>query len=220
MRIAELSQRTQVPMPTIKYYLREGLLHPGQLTSRNQATYDESHVRRLRLVRALVEVGKLPITATRELFTRMQGQTLFDALGKAQYALTRISGAAESVEHLSAEPDVDALIARRGWRIKATNPARRELAAVMATLHSLEQSDFLTLLDDYAAAAEHLATAEVRLIQQRPHIESMLEGVVTGTVLSDVLFAALRRLAQENEAATAFRPRVKTASRGPTRKRK
>ena len=35
MRIAELSQTTGVPVPTIKYYLREGLLPSGELTSPN-----------------------------------------------------------------------------------------------------------------------------------------------------------------------------------------
>ena len=46
MRIAELSQKTGVPVPTIKYYLREGLLPAGELTSPNQAHYDDRHVQR------------------------------------------------------------------------------------------------------------------------------------------------------------------------------
>ncbi|WP_346281659.1 MerR family DNA-binding transcriptional regulator, partial [Pseudonocardia sp.] len=33
MRMAELSARTGVPIPTIKFYLREGLLPPGERTS-------------------------------------------------------------------------------------------------------------------------------------------------------------------------------------------
>ena len=33
--------------PTIKYYLREGLLHEGVRTSATQAQYDETHVARL-----------------------------------------------------------------------------------------------------------------------------------------------------------------------------
>src|SRR5205823_11902088 len=66
MRIAELSQRSGVPIPTIKYYMREGLLYPGERTSRNQARYTESHIQRLRLIRALVDVGHLSIAATRE----------------------------------------------------------------------------------------------------------------------------------------------------------
>ncbi|GMA88788.1 hypothetical protein GCM10025868_40380 [Angustibacter aerolatus] len=46
-----------MPVATVKYYLREGLLPPGTPTSRTQAQYDEEHVRRLRLVRALLDVG-------------------------------------------------------------------------------------------------------------------------------------------------------------------
>ena len=63
MRIGELSRRTGVPVPTIKYYVREGLLPAGQLTSPNQASYDDAHERRLRLIRALLDVGGLKVAA-------------------------------------------------------------------------------------------------------------------------------------------------------------
>ena len=39
MRISELSARTGVPVATIKYYLREGLLPEGERTAPTQATY-------------------------------------------------------------------------------------------------------------------------------------------------------------------------------------
>ncbi len=57
MRISELAARTGVPLATVKYYLREGLLMPGHATSATQAQYDDSHVRRLGLVRALAAQG-------------------------------------------------------------------------------------------------------------------------------------------------------------------
>jgi DNA-binding transcriptional MerR regulator len=63
MRISELSQASGVPVATIKYYLREGLLHEGQLTSATQAQYDQSHLARLRLVRALLGAGGLSVAA-------------------------------------------------------------------------------------------------------------------------------------------------------------
>src|SRR5688572_21366531 len=61
MKISELSQTTQVPVPTIKFYIREGLLPPGERTARNQADYGVNHVERLALIRALREAGALPI---------------------------------------------------------------------------------------------------------------------------------------------------------------
>src|SRR3954469_3247740 len=66
VRIAELSRRSGVSVPTIKFYLREGLLPPGTPTGRNQASYDGAHERRLRLLRALVEVGGLSTAALRQ----------------------------------------------------------------------------------------------------------------------------------------------------------
>lgn len=57
---------TGVPIPTIKYYQRQGLLPYGERTGHNQASYADEHVRGLRLVRALVDVAHLPIAAARQ----------------------------------------------------------------------------------------------------------------------------------------------------------
>ena len=61
MRISEVAAATGVSVPTLKFYLREGVLHAGVSRSRTQADYDDSHVDRVRLVRALVEVGGLDL---------------------------------------------------------------------------------------------------------------------------------------------------------------
>ena len=44
VRIAELSSRSGTTIPSIKFYLREGLLPAGAATGRNQADYAEAHV--------------------------------------------------------------------------------------------------------------------------------------------------------------------------------
>lgn len=197
MRIGELSRATGVPVPTIKYYIREGLLPAGEPTGRNQARYEERHQRRLTLVRALVEVGGLSVAATRRVLEHLDRPdiSLREALGKTQYALTpphqgpaADAGAAE----------VDDLLERLGWRVGASNPARRTLAELLATLRRLEQDDVLAVVTAYAAAAERLAEVEVALVLARPDTESRLQAVVVGSVLGDALLGALRRLAQEN----------------------
>ncbi|HJQ89418.1 MAG TPA: MerR family transcriptional regulator, partial [Propionibacteriaceae bacterium] len=63
MRISELSSQTGVPVATIKFYLREKLLQEGIRTSATQAQYNESHVARLRLIRALLGPAGLSVTA-------------------------------------------------------------------------------------------------------------------------------------------------------------
>jgi DNA-binding transcriptional MerR regulator len=63
LRISELSSQTGIPIATIKFYLRENLLHEGVRTAATQAQYDESHVARLRLIRALLGPGGLSVVA-------------------------------------------------------------------------------------------------------------------------------------------------------------
>jgi DNA-binding transcriptional MerR regulator len=204
MRIAELSRRSGVAIPTIKYYVREGLLPPGELTSPNQARYGEVHLRRLKLIRALVDVGDLSIAATREVLASIDapGKTLHQRLGKAQHAVTPVlRGEVDEESWALAGRQVEDLLRERGWQVPETSPALALLTRVLATLHSLGQDDLTGLLDRYADAAEDLADAEVRVVLSRADVESMLEGVVIGTRLGDTILAALRRLAQANVSA-------------------
>lgn len=89
MRISALSDRTGVPIGTIKYYLREGLLAPGERTSRTTAEYGDSHVERLRLVRALTDTGGLGIAAVRRIVDVLDtpDPARLDLLATAQDAL-------------------------------------------------------------------------------------------------------------------------------------
>jgi DNA-binding transcriptional MerR regulator len=65
MQVSELAERAGVPLATVKYYLREGLLPPGETTGPRRAEYDEAHLRRLRVLRLLREVGGVPVTSLR-----------------------------------------------------------------------------------------------------------------------------------------------------------
>ena len=204
MRIAELSRRSGVSVPTIKYYLREGLLPSGERTSPNQALYDEGHLRRLRLIRALTEVGDLSIAETRDVLASMDSpaKSLHDTLGKAHYAVSpTFERRADPASWAQAAAEVAELVRRRGWQVKPVNPALQLLTQVLAALHELGQEDLAALLDDYADAAERLAQSEVKAVLGRPNLESMLEGVVIGTALGDTMIAALRRLAQTDVSA-------------------
>ncbi|GAA1953803.1 MerR family transcriptional regulator [Kitasatospora viridis] len=209
MRIGELSKRTGVPVPTIKYYLREGLLPSGELTSHNQAQYGEEHLRRLKLIRALTEAGKLSVAAAREVLTAVDrpADGLHAVLGVAQQAVTPQVTPVDTAEWARAERQVDELVARHGWQVTAENPARSALAQLVVTLRELEQDDLLELLDDYAAAAGRLATAELAAIARREGVAGKVEGAVVGTVLGDALIAGLRRLAQEDASHRIFEAR-------------
>lgn len=207
MKIAELSRRTGVPVPTIKYYLRENLLPHGERTGPNQARYDESHVHRVRLVRALVEVGGLPIAAARDVLTLMHepGRSRLESLGKVHFAVQRARAPQTESPSDDATTQVAELIARRGWRARETNPARTTLAGVLDHFARLGEPDALGLLDTYADVAEQVAGAEVGTLTG-PDVDRIAERVVIMSVLGGAMFDALRALAQESAATAAMSP--------------
>jgi DNA-binding transcriptional MerR regulator len=63
LRMGELAEASGVPAPTIKHYLREGLLPEGVKTSRNMAYYPPEFVDRIRLIKRLQEERFMPLRA-------------------------------------------------------------------------------------------------------------------------------------------------------------
>lgn len=63
MKMGELAEASGVPVPTIKHYLREGLLPEGVKTSRNMAYYPPELVGRIGLIKQLQEERFMPLRA-------------------------------------------------------------------------------------------------------------------------------------------------------------
>ncbi len=209
MRIGELSRRTGVPVPTIKYYVREGLLPAGELSSPNQASYDEGHERRLRLVRALLEVGGLSVAAIGDVLTAIDDkeQPVHKLLGTAARRMVPEYGDAagqDDAEAALAREKVARLIEARGWHVGPGNKAVGALEAALASLARVGHGSFAELLDDYAEAAEQVARVDLEYTARRVDREGLVEAVVVGTVVGDAMFAALRRMAQVDASSRIF----------------
>jgi DNA-binding transcriptional MerR regulator len=194
MRISELSARSGVSVATLKYYLREGLLHAGVATSATSATYDDTHLERVRLIRALLESGGLTIAAARKVTDALDAPPpgRHSLLGVAQYALS--DGGTDSG---TPAPAADALLEALGWRVDPCAPARQELESAIAAASAggldLSRRD----LSAYARAMRRVAEVDVRGVP-RDSPAAALRHVVVGTVLVDPVLIALRRLAQED----------------------
>jgi DNA-binding transcriptional MerR regulator len=65
LRMGELAEASGVPVPTIKHYLREGLLPEPVKTSRNMAYYPPEFVDRIKLIKRLQEERFMPLKAIR-----------------------------------------------------------------------------------------------------------------------------------------------------------
>jgi DNA-binding transcriptional MerR regulator len=229
MLMAELSRSSGVPIATIKYYLREGLLPPGAATSATRAEYGEAHLRRLRLIRALLEIGEVPVAAIRKILAVVDDESasLHVMLGAVQYELGPHPGLpaeAETRAETQAEADVeadqdwqaacdeaDALIAGLGWTVAPGAPARTLLVAALAALRRTRSAPPGPGLRAYAEAMTSLAAAEVasldsgnRDVPAGAARVALAESAVVGMVLHERILVALHRLAQEDASSRRF----------------
>ncbi|MET3920313.1 MerR family transcriptional regulator [Arthrobacter sp. UYEF20] len=200
MRISQLAAATGVPVATIKYYLREKLLHEGVLTSATQARYDDSHVRRLKLIRALVGTAGLSVAAARELLLGVDNppEAGHDLLGLAHRAVTR--PAPDDVDLAPAQE----LLRRWGWGEQACD--RNTQAALVEALAGLSSAGFelpSPVLDRYAQAMRDVADADVGSVPTDSP-EAAMRYVVLGTVLMEPVLLAMRRLAQQSASFERF----------------
>lgn len=205
MRIGELARQSGVSVSAIKYYTREGMLPPGERTSPNQVAYADTHVRRLRLIRALLEVGGMSVANAREILAEVDapGTSVHSMLGLAQVAVSHTPDRGDETDRQLAEHEVDALVARHGWVLEKdssekANPGWESLVQLVARYRALGQDELLTLLEAYADAAGRLATAELDVVSKMETVDGKVEGALLGTVLGDAAMAALRRIAQED----------------------
>ena len=199
MRISELSRSSGVPVATVKYYLREGLLPPGRSTGATSADYDEGHLRRLHLVRALVDVGGLPLAKVREVLAAVDSPpaSLHSALATAHDALAGPS--APGGDGRLAE----AVVAAAGWVVDRSSPPFAQLDAALRALEGVGFPVDPASLQLYVRAAEDVAREEVGLVP-RGDTAAAVAFVVLGTVLYEPVLLALRRLAQQHASATTL----------------
>ena len=198
MRISELSRASGVSTATIKYYLREGLLHSGELTSATQAQYDDSHVARLRLIRALIGPARLSITTAKSVLDAIdepQGSVL-ELLGRASVALT---GVEEQAEPVAARELVDQL----GWQIEPGSPALGDLDAALRAIDEAQLQLIKGGVRRYAELVGRITAAEMDTVPTDT-AEAAVRQAVLGTVLIEPLLIALRRLALQDAAIRRF----------------
>lgn len=211
MRLAELSERSGVPTATIKYYLRERLLPPGERITATQAEYGEEHLRRLRLVRSLIQVGRMPVAAAREVLAAAEDESLSQnaRMGAAVWALPQGPEPDEDDPHAArAREQVDAVLGRMGWsygqELGDTSPAYRMLVAAIASLDRLGYPHDTEHLLVHARLAGELAVADLDLVETYDTPPERIEAVVALTVLYEPVLLSLRRLAQTEESGRRF----------------
>src|SRR5215203_3274853 len=208
VRISELSRAAGVPIATIKYYQREGLLQPGSARSATQVDYGDVHVHRLRLIRTLREVGDIETERVRRVIDAIEANDVsrHEVFGVAARALEPAPPFRDTPEDVrTARAEVDTFVATRGWDVRADAAARRELAEALVALRRLGRDYGTEIFGPYADVADRMAAWEVRTIPATEEPGVAVERMIVGTVIFEQILNALRRMAQEHHSAEVVR---------------
>jgi len=148
MKLQELSRQSGTPVSTVKYWLREGLLHPGEKRNATTAVYDDTHVERLELIHTLRQTVGLPVEQVRTVVDAVRDPDMPPAqlMGVVQSAVLGLTPAAEPAEssepsapeepavppHSPKSPDArvtaSSIVATMGW-----NPGAEDANAALDT---------------------------------------------------------------------------------------
>ena len=196
MRISELSERSGIPVASIKFYIREGMLPRGAATSATRAEYDDEHLARLRAIQALSDVRALPLARVKEILSLIDepDETPYATLGKAVSALppyadeTNTDRARETIERLGLTYDERfAAVAQLEAAIRGIEAAGLAWDAETAAR--------------YAGPLLQIAAAELIPLAHLSESEQVSYAVL-GTAMYEPAILALRRLAHQHVLAT------------------
>ncbi|TQC48433.1 MerR family transcriptional regulator [Rhodococcus sp. WS4] len=205
MRVSELVARTGVPLATVKYYLREGLLMPGEATSATQARYGEEHVQRLGLVKALAGAG-LPIPRIREILRLVNHPdgSLFEVLGQAIAQLPPYLDTPAGTGDVDEFPRARAVLDRLG---QVYDPRYVAVGQLERALEGLEEAGVPMTDERLEAYGRHVrGIAEIDIgLMPTTSAEDAIRYAVLGTAIYEPVIAAMRRLAHQDVAQKRLR---------------
>jgi len=195
---------------TIKFYVREGLIPPGVSVRANRTDYTDAHAKRILLIRALRDVGGLPLSSTLRVLDafdqwgedpRVAFHSAFDALSTAAPKAAATSQPLPDPATADLRRDVDALLDQVGWRFGEYVPAvELELMDAISKVRDYLYPDLaVEELKPLAQRIDELTAFEMRWrpLRRETALEE-LQLTVIKTVLFEKVLVALRRLARES----------------------
>jgi DNA-binding transcriptional MerR regulator len=198
MKISELSERSGIPVATLKFYIREGMLPRGEATSATSAEYDEGHLVRLRVIAALAGVRGLPLARVRDILDLVD-EPLGDPNETVRRAVNALPPYDETADGREAEDDsrARAAIEQAGFTYDPRFAAVRQLeTAIRAVVDAGLPWDEPTL-HRYADSMREVAISEVAPIASLAP-DDVPAYAVLGTALYEPVILAMRRLAHQH----------------------
>ena len=202
MKISELAERGGVPVATVKYYIREGMLPRGVVTSATRAEYDDGHLARLKLIAALADVRGLPLARVRDILALVDepDPDALTTLGRAVGALPPYVDT-DRVDYPRARAAIDDL----GFTYDADFTAVAQLEDALGALEAAGLVSDPDTLRRYGDAMRRVAVEEIAPVAAMS-LDEAVPYAVLGTALYEPVMLALRRLAHHHLLATRTEP--------------
>ncbi|SDT47247.1 MerR HTH family regulatory protein [Pseudarthrobacter equi] len=197
MQLKELSEVTGTSAASIKYYLREGLLPPGESVHATRASYTADHVKRLELIRSLRQIVGLNIEQIRSIVKMADdGVPHLALLAHVQRVVLKLGPDSGEVVRTAA---ADAVVRMRNWP-DVPSDARDALDRHIALMEGLGIGSTLDLLDQYSSAVDSIAGLDLAATTAGQDTDSVILTAAVGMHLHSQLMLKLLALAQASHA--------------------
>lgn len=158
LKISELAERAEVPVATVRHYLREGLLPEPVKTSKNMAYYPPEFVDRIRMIKRLQEERFMPLRVIKDtlLAERTSEADLLERFDLPARALERLAqvGVLSPNESGYSQGDVRIVeaVARfraEGWN-ETTGFGARDVARLMEGLGPVVADELALMVERFS----------------------------------------------------------------------
>lgn len=163
MRVGELAREAGVSRETIHFYLREGLLPPAEKVNARVSYFDESHLARLRLIKAFQQ-AHIPLAQIRE---QLEGISKFGIAPSPAAAERAVAVVTEFLSLDGEEPPLDRADVARRAGLTLEELTRLEELGVLQPQHADGRSLYTEAETEAAAAARTVMDQGVELEKLR-----------------------------------------------------
>ena len=190
LKISELAERADVPVATVRHYLREGLLPEPVKTSRNMAYYPPEFVDRIRAIKRLQEERFMPLRVIRDalLAERTPKAELLKRFDLPARALDRLAEVGVLSPDAGGYSQADvriveaiAMFRAEGWNEK-TGFGARDVARLMNGLQPVVDDELELMVERFSALEPERAS---ELLESGMSPFGELVGALHAKVLAD-----------------------------------
>lgn len=208
MKLSELSDRSGTPVATIKFYLREGLLRPGEPVTATLADYGPAHLTRLGTISTLRRAVGLSVAQVRAVVGLIdEGADRIEVMKALQAVIQRLDAPRPGRTAAG-----NRVVAAVGWPDVPTG-ARAALDAHLEAMESLGVMPTDDQLTAYARAVDDIAAADVANAVEAEDLEELVVRAAVGMHMNAELVQRLLALAQTSRSIMSYG----RAAPGPSR---